>query len=137
LQLDEVIASSQGAHLPFGLGCLGQQRGNIREAAEHIGTIRLTRVMPVEALGDFTLHLTQDPVAARADLLGGDVRAPCADATPDVEAHRVRDDLPDRCEHAAYGHAVAHVCIGHERHMVEGKRQVREVACLCECGLVG
>ena len=49
------------------------------------------------------------------------------DPAPDVDADRVRDDRPVGEEDAADRHPVAGMCVGHERHVVDGEREVREV----------
>ena len=128
LHFDEVVPAAERADLTLGLGDLGPQSRHVRDRVEEIGAVRLARRMPVETLGHSPLDFAEDRFANSQELASGDVRAPAAHATADVESDRMRDHPPPCREHSADRHSVADVGVGHERHVVGCEREVGQIA---------
>ncbi len=133
LNLDEMVAAAQRAELVARREELCLNNGDIRCAVETVPWLWV-RVM-FEAYGYFGADDGQNLLQrVGADLLqaGAHGRHTAADIHPDG----IGDDHIPRGEHAANGHAVTGVGVGHHGHPAKGEGQVGQVARLLQGGRV-
>ncbi len=135
LDLEEVIATTKTAQLPERVGQpLLLDRRRPLQTHGLGGDLAVDRGgQLLEAGRDARIDGLEHPIElAGRQRLDGQVRLDERHAAADVDADGVRHDRTIGEEHPTDRHAVAGVRVGHERDVIDGERQVRQVGRLLE-----
>ena len=130
LQLDEVVAAAQSAHLALCRDVLRLDHSQLVDIVT-LGQIAfvLAFLVVVHSEGDALADASHDLLAEHVsgDILDAPIGLDGAHAAADVHAHGVGNHGVNTGQHAANGHSHACMHVGHDGQVVEQERQRAQV----------